>query len=207
MACLSRVHKLKSVKMTGIAQEWRDMLGRYRAAFTIAVGARIRRATLCHTSLNEGDDRMAGHSHAKNIMHRKGKSDAARSKVFSKLAREITVAAKMGVPDPSMNARLRLAVANARQWLAQRAPQWERRLAAEPGYETPPLPAVCEVREGRPYADARRNRLYIHRLASEDDRVALAHEYLHLAFARHPRGQDEDFVEAMARKLVRTQNP
>jgi YebC/PmpR family DNA-binding regulatory protein len=47
-------------------------------------------------------------------MHRKGKSDAARSKVFSKLAREITVAAKLGVPDPAFNARLRLAVANAR---------------------------------------------------------------------------------------------
>ena len=58
---------------------------------------------------------MAGHSHAKNIMFRKGKSDAVRSKVFSKLAREITVAAKLGVPDPSMNARLRLAVTNARQ--------------------------------------------------------------------------------------------
>src|ERR1051326_7931038 len=57
---------------------------------------------------------MAGHSHAKNIMHRKGKSDAARSKVFSKLAREITVAAKMGQPDPAFNARLRLAVTNAR---------------------------------------------------------------------------------------------
>ena len=57
---------------------------------------------------------MAGHSHAKNIMFRKGKSDAARSKVFSKLAREITVAAKLGTPDPSMNARLRLAVTNAR---------------------------------------------------------------------------------------------
>jgi YebC/PmpR family DNA-binding regulatory protein len=57
---------------------------------------------------------MAGHSHAKNIMHRKGKSDAARSKVFSKLAREITVAAKLGLPDPAFNARLRLAVQNAR---------------------------------------------------------------------------------------------
>ena len=57
---------------------------------------------------------MAGHSHAKNIMHRKGKSDAARSKVFSKLAREITVAAKLGMPDPAFNSRLRLAVANAR---------------------------------------------------------------------------------------------
>jgi YebC/PmpR family DNA-binding regulatory protein len=57
---------------------------------------------------------MAGHSHAKNIMHRKGKSDAVRSKIFSKLAREITVAAKMGMPDPAFNSRLRLAVANAR---------------------------------------------------------------------------------------------
>lgn len=57
---------------------------------------------------------MAGHSHAKNIMHRKGKSDAVRSKIFSKLAREITVAAKLGVPDPAFNARLRLAVTNAR---------------------------------------------------------------------------------------------
>ncbi len=57
---------------------------------------------------------MAGHSHAKNIMHRKGKSDAARSKVFSKLAREITVAAKLGAPDPAFNSRLRLAIATAR---------------------------------------------------------------------------------------------
>ncbi|RUT34652.1 YebC/PmpR family DNA-binding transcriptional regulator [Arsenicitalea aurantiaca] len=57
---------------------------------------------------------MAGHSQFKNIMHRKGRQDAARSKLFSKLAREITVAAKAGVPDPSMNARLRLAVTNAR---------------------------------------------------------------------------------------------
>ena len=57
---------------------------------------------------------MAGHSHAKNIMHRKGKSDAIRSKIFSKLAREITVAAKMGQPDPAFNPRLRLAITNAR---------------------------------------------------------------------------------------------
>jgi YebC/PmpR family DNA-binding regulatory protein len=57
---------------------------------------------------------MAGHSKFKNIMHRKGRADAARSKLFSKLAREITVAAKAGLPDPAMNARLRLAVANAK---------------------------------------------------------------------------------------------
>ena len=57
---------------------------------------------------------MAGHSQFKNIMHKKGKQDAVRSKVFSKLAREITVAAKMGMPDPSMNPRLRAAVLAAR---------------------------------------------------------------------------------------------
>ena len=57
---------------------------------------------------------MAGHSQFKNIMHRKGRQDAARSKAFAKLAREITVAAKSGTPDPDMNARLRLAIQNAR---------------------------------------------------------------------------------------------
>ena len=57
---------------------------------------------------------MAGHSQFKNIMHRKGRQDAVRSKMFSKLAREITVAAKSGMPDPSMNPRLRLAIQNAK---------------------------------------------------------------------------------------------
>ena len=57
---------------------------------------------------------MAGHSQFKNIMHKKGKQDAIRSKLFSKLAREITVAARMGLPDPAMNARLRAAVLAAR---------------------------------------------------------------------------------------------
>jgi YebC/PmpR family DNA-binding regulatory protein len=57
---------------------------------------------------------MAGHSQFKNIMHKKGKQDAIRAKLFSKLAREITVAAKLGLPDPAMNARLRAAVLAAR---------------------------------------------------------------------------------------------
>jgi YebC/PmpR family DNA-binding regulatory protein len=57
---------------------------------------------------------MAGHSQFKNIMHRKGKQDAVRSKLFSKLAREITVSAKLGLPDPSMNPRLRAAILAAR---------------------------------------------------------------------------------------------
>jgi YebC/PmpR family DNA-binding regulatory protein len=57
---------------------------------------------------------MAGHSQYKNIMHRKGKQDAIRAKLFAKFAREITVAAKSGTPDPDMNPRLRLAIQEAR---------------------------------------------------------------------------------------------
>jgi YebC/PmpR family DNA-binding regulatory protein len=57
---------------------------------------------------------MAGHSQFKNIMYRKGAQDAKRSKLFSKLAREITMAAKAGLPDPNMNARLRAAILAAR---------------------------------------------------------------------------------------------
>jgi YebC/PmpR family DNA-binding regulatory protein len=57
---------------------------------------------------------MAGHSAFKNIMHKKGRKDAARAKMFTKIAREITVAAKSGMPDPAMNPRLRLAIQAAR---------------------------------------------------------------------------------------------
>jgi len=57
---------------------------------------------------------MAGHSQFKNIMHKKGRADKARSKLFSKLAREITVSAKLGMPDPAHNPRLRAAVLAAR---------------------------------------------------------------------------------------------
>jgi YebC/PmpR family DNA-binding regulatory protein len=57
---------------------------------------------------------MAGHSKWANIQHRKGKADKAKAKLFSKLSKELTIAAKMGAPDPDMNPRLRLAVNNAK---------------------------------------------------------------------------------------------
>src|SRR6201984_338355 len=57
---------------------------------------------------------MAGHSQFKNIMHRKGRQDAAKSKLFGKLAREITVSAKLGTPDPSVTPRLGAAIIAAR---------------------------------------------------------------------------------------------
>ncbi|MCW1919144.1 YebC/PmpR family DNA-binding transcriptional regulator [Rhodobacter sp. KR11] len=57
---------------------------------------------------------MSGHSKWSTIKHKKGRTDAARSKTFSKLSKEITVSAKMGMPDPDMNPRLRLAVKAAK---------------------------------------------------------------------------------------------
>ena len=57
---------------------------------------------------------MAGHSHWAGIKHKKGKADKQRSKIFSKLSREITVAAKLGDKNPDMNARLRSAIQAAR---------------------------------------------------------------------------------------------
>jgi YebC/PmpR family DNA-binding regulatory protein len=62
-----------------------------------------------------GKRAMAGHSQFKNIMFRKNKQDAQRSKLFSKLSREITVSAKLGMPDPAHNPRLRTAIAAAKQ--------------------------------------------------------------------------------------------
>lgn len=58
---------------------------------------------------------MAGHSKFKNIMHRKGAQDARKAKLFTKLAKEITVAAKTGQPDPECNPRLRAAIFEARK--------------------------------------------------------------------------------------------
>jgi uncharacterized protein YfaQ (DUF2300 family) len=100
-----------------------------------------------------------------------------------------------------------IVVAGAQAWLQRNAPLWARRMDGAAGYETPDVPAVCAVREGRPYADAQRNRVYVYRLQTEEDRIALAHEYVHLAFQHHPRGVDEAFVERTARMLIRTDNP
>src|SRR5215212_9579464 len=68
-----------------------------------------------YLSLAQGKLDMAGHSQFKNIMFRKGKQDKERSKLFSKLSREITVAAKSGLPDPDHNPRLRTAIIAAKQ--------------------------------------------------------------------------------------------
>lgn len=88
-------------------------------------------------------------------------------------------------------------------WLARELPRWQRVLRLEAGYEAPAnLPAICALSSGAPYSEQSRNRIFMRPLATREDRITLAHEYLHLGLRRHPRGQDEDYVERLARRLT-----
>ncbi len=96
---------------------------------------------------------------------------------------------------------VRLAAAEA--WLARQLPDWERLLRGEAGYERPnDMPAVCELGAGAPYSEQSRNRIFVRGLATREDRITLAHEFLHLGLRNHPRGQDEAAVERLARRLT-----
>ena len=92
----------------------------------------------------------------------------------------------------------------AEDWLAARQAAWQATLETLPGFEKPsPLPHVCRLTHGNPYADLGRNRIYATGAASANDRLSLAHEYLHFALANHPNGRDEGFVERTARHLLK----
>ena len=89
----------------------------------------------------------------------------------------------------------------AEDWLRAQIPGWSRQLAGEDGFEAPPLPVVCYEPWGRPQVDVPRRRIFVHGLRDQEDRISLTHEWLHLAFAFHPRGRDEFYIEDMARRL------
>ena len=94
-------------------------------------------------------------------------------------------------------------LAHNEDWLARSVPRWQRVLLREAGYEAPPqAPLVCALQSGAPYSEQSRNRIYMRPLATREDRITLAHEYLHLGLRNHPRGQDEEYVERLARRLV-----
>ena len=87
-------------------------------------------------------------------------------------------------------------------WLAHQISQWQGQLVAQPGYRQPAAIRVCQLQLGMPHAAANSQSIYVQGIASTQQRVAAVHEYLHLAFARHPRGQDEAFIESLARQLL-----
>ncbi len=90
----------------------------------------------------------------------------------------------------------------AEQWLRKQRRDWRPRLDMEPGYEEIQQFTVCQLASGRPYVDRERQRIFVRGFFSLQDRLDLTHEYLHLAFVAHPNGQDEAYVEGLARTLL-----
>ncbi|MBD8493377.1 DUF2300 domain-containing protein [Pseudomonas syringae] len=88
------------------------------------------------------------------------------------------------------------------EWLQKQRRAWRQRLETEVGYNEVSTFAVCRVAFGNPHVDRERNRIYVRGVLSLQDRLDLAHEYLHLAFAAHPNGEDEAYIEGLARQLL-----
>ncbi|MGL6245714.1 DUF2300 domain-containing protein [Pseudomonas sp.] len=90
----------------------------------------------------------------------------------------------------------------AQDWLQKQRLGWRPRLESEVGYNDVSTFAVCRLAFGRPYVDRERRRIYVRGVLSLQDRLDLTHEYLHLAFEAHPNGQDETYIEGLARHLL-----
>jgi uncharacterized protein YfaQ (DUF2300 family) len=91
----------------------------------------------------------------------------------------------------------------AEDWLAARAPRWRRFLYTRlPGFDAPDPPRICILPWGTPFSEQERGRIHLRDLKTAEDRVTLAHEYLHLGLRHHPSGHDEAVIEHWARKLL-----
>ncbi|MBU6960940.1 DUF2300 domain-containing protein [Pseudomonas sp. CVAP len=90
----------------------------------------------------------------------------------------------------------------AQDWLQKQRRGWRQRLESEVGYNEVGTFAVCRLAFGHPYVDRERQRIYVRGVLSLQDRLDLTHEYLHLAFDAHPNGQDETYIEGLARHLL-----
>jgi uncharacterized protein YfaQ (DUF2300 family) len=94
------------------------------------------------------------------------------------------------------------------KWISTQSKRWWRKLDREPGFERPDQLKVCAIEAlnsgqmKRAFSFTSAQEMYVPRLASRDDEVSVLHEYLHIAFRGHPRGQDEKFVESMARLIL-----
>jgi uncharacterized protein YfaQ (DUF2300 family) len=92
----------------------------------------------------------------------------------------------------------------AETWLAARASRWHRFLEQNlAGFEAPEPPQICLLSRGTPFSEQERGRIHLRELKTTEDRLTLAHEYLHLGLRHHPAGHDEALVEHWARKLAK----
>ncbi len=97
----------------------------------------------------------------------------------------------------------------AETWLASRAPRWHRTLYQHlSGFDAPStLPDICLLSHGTPFSEQDRGRIHVRGLRSLEERITLAHEYLHLGLRHHPSAHDEQLVEYWARKLINEELP
>ena len=90
-------------------------------------------------------------------------------------------------------------------WIDRERPRWKRALAGQAGFADPGVLQVCRLAAGRAHARNGAQRIDVSGYGTLEERIAVAHEYVHLAFARHPAGRDENFVESQARRLLGVQ--
>lgn len=92
-------------------------------------------------------------------------------------------------------------------WLETQQQKWRAQLRTQPGFKSlNQLPSICQLTRGTPYADIPANRIYIRQFKTYNDQISLAHEYLHLTFANHPNGENEFYIEQLAKKMVLGKN-
>jgi uncharacterized protein YfaQ (DUF2300 family) len=87
-------------------------------------------------------------------------------------------------------------------WLHHRSALWGNRLKMKVGYESPDRVVVCELTLGNPFSDLENNRIFVKSIKTRNDKITIAHEFLHISFKNHPLGNDENFIEKTAIKLV-----
>lgn len=127
--------------------------------------------------------------------------DARQGRDFVQILQASYPGSAWGSVGSTANADCR-ALPEASAWLARAQARFQPLLRAEVGFEPLRAVQVCELQMGSPHADQRRQLIRIREWRSREGRVTLLHEYLHLAFRHHPRGQDEAFVEAWAQRLA-----
>lgn len=94
------------------------------------------------------------------------------------------------------------ALTDAEDWLKSRLPRWRQLLDSEPGYAETLAFSVCRLQAGNPHVDKNSRRIFVRSVLSQQDRLDITHEYLHLAFEAYPSGQDENYIEHLARRLL-----
>lgn len=93
-------------------------------------------------------------------------------------------------------------IPSAESWLMAQQKRWRETLDTQPGYAPLSHFTVCRLFAGKPHVDRMYQRIYVRDFYSLQERLDVTHEYLHLAFAAHPNGENEQFIEQLARRLI-----